>query len=181
MDKIFTIDKDMRAVYSYDIKSNSVRNLKIDTPSVINQNFQYCQTESLKLFLVGGGIHTSKGHENLRQCYEIVCTDDSQVAKCVKKDKMKHPRTGHSLCCLRDKFIVATGSRIDDADISRSVEFYNIELNTWFDQPSMNHGRHYHSTCTFQNRWIYAFAGVSHKSKTYFNSIERFDSTMPSA
>lgn len=89
---------------------------------------------------------------------------------------MKHPRTGHSLCSLRDKFIVATGSRIDDAEVARSVEFFNIELNTWFDQPSMNHGRYYHSTCTFANRWVYAFAGVCQKTKTYFNSIERFDS-----
>lgn len=39
----------------------------------------------------------------------------------------------------------------------------------------MNHGRYYHSTCAFENRWIYAFAGVQSKTKTYFNSIERLD------
>lgn len=32
LDKIFTIDKDMRAVYCYNIKTNSIRNCKLDTP-----------------------------------------------------------------------------------------------------------------------------------------------------
>jgi hypothetical protein len=77
-----------------------------------------------------------------------------------KKDSLKHPRTGHSVCTIGDKFIVATGSRIEDENVAKSVEFYNIELGVWFEQPSMTRGRYYHSSCVFSGRWVYIFAGI---------------------
>lgn len=73
-----------------------------------------------------------------------------------------------------------TGSRIEANDAAKSVEFYNIEMDTWFTQPSMNHGRYYHSSCVFNNRWIYVFAGIDIKTKRYFNSIERLDTNFNS-
>ena len=69
-----------------------------------------------------------------------------------------------------------TGSRIEENDANKSVEQYNIDMDIWFDLPSLNYGRHYHSSCTLGNQFIYVFAGISSETKKYFNSIERFDS-----
>jgi len=69
-----------------------------------------------------------------------------------------------------------TGSRIEENDANKSVEQYNIDMDIWFDLPSLNNGRHYHSSCTLGNQFIYVFAGISSETKKYFNSIERFDS-----
>lgn len=57
------------------------------------------------------------------------------------------------------------------------MEHYNIDLDIWFDQPDLNMGRYYHSSCTLQDKWVYVFAGISSATKKYFNSIERFDSS----
>jgi hypothetical protein len=42
----------------------------------------------------------------------------------------------------------------------------------------MNSGRHYHSSCSFQNKWVYVFCGISNDSKKYLNSIERLEINM---
>lgn len=88
---------------------------------------------------------------------------------------MKHPRHGHAVTVLKDKFIVVTGSRIELGGANRSVESYNIDMDLWFEYPSLNFGRHYHSSCSFRDQWVYVFAGISSATKKYFNSIERLN------
>ena len=39
----------------------------------------------------------------------------------------------------------------------------------------MNTGRHYHSSCSFQGRFVYVFCGISNETKKYLNSIERLE------
>jgi len=73
-----------------------------------------------------------------------------------------------------------TGSRVENKDAHTSCEFYNVELDVWFDQPKLNHGRYYHSSCVFNKKWVYVFAGIDTTTKRYFKSIERFDSTSTS-
>jgi hypothetical protein len=94
----------------------------------------------------------------------------------LSKDNLKHPRHGHSICCLKDKFIICTGSRVESEAANRAVEQYNIDLDIWFDLPQLNHGRHYHASCTLANKYVYVFAGITNATKKYSNSIERFDS-----
>lgn len=90
---------------------------------------------------------------------------------------MQFARHGHSISAIKDRFLVVTGSRVEQGQASSSVEFYNIEMNTWFTQPSLNNGRYYHSSCVFNGKWVYVFAGIDVHSKRYFNSIERLDTS----
>lgn len=39
----------------------------------------------------------------------------------------------------------------------------------------MNYARHYHSSCVFQNKYLYVFCGISNENKKYMNSIERLE------
>jgi len=50
---------------------------------------------------------------------------------------MQHARHGHSVCAINDQFLVVTGSRIE-GKAANSVEIYNIEMDRWFEQPSLN-------------------------------------------
>ena len=52
---------------------------------------------------------------------------------------------------------------------------YNADLDIWFDMPDLNVGRHYHSSCTFDDKMVYVFCGIANHTRKYVNSIERYD------
>jgi hypothetical protein len=37
----------------------------------------------------------------------------------------------------------------------------------------MKESRHYHSSCCFNNKWVYVFGGIENSSKKYSNTMER--------
>ena len=88
---------------------------------------------------------------------------------------MKFPRHGHSACWLGEKFIVVSGSRKEKNDSQTRVECYNSDLDLWFELPQLNVGRHYHSSCSFSDRFVYVFCGIANKTRKYINSIECLD------
>lgn len=47
--------------------------------------------------------------------------------------------------------------------------------NKWNTLPMMNTGRHYHACCSFQQKFIYVFCGISNETKKYLNTIERIE------
>ncbi len=55
------------------------------------------------------------------------------------------------------------------------AECYNVDIDIWFDFPQLNEGRHYHASCSFMDRFVYVFCGISNATKKYINSIERLD------
>jgi len=124
--------------------------------------------------LIGGGDFNKSEAPSLTSCTEILNTK-SIAFDIMKKDKLRLPRHGHSITCLKDKFLIVTGSRIEKDEAHKSVEQYNVDMDVWFDLPSLNHGRYYHSSCVLADRWIYVFAGIANATKKYFNSIERLD------
>ena len=89
---------------------------------------------------------------------------------------MKYARHGHSVCHLRDKFLVVTGSRCNEEEAYRRCEQYNIDLDVWFKIPDLNVGRYYHSSCPFNDQYVFVFCGIAQHNLKYCNSIERYDS-----
>jgi hypothetical protein len=147
-------------------------------PTRFEHNFQYIQTPSNRLFLIGGG-DLSKNLPKLVATFEVI-NNGTNTFDIVAKDALKHPRHGHSITCLKDKFLVVTGSRLDTKDAHRTCEQYNVDLDIWFDIPSLNCGRHYHSSCTLADRFVYVFCGIANSTKKYCNAIERYDSSIAS-
>ena len=123
-----------------------------------------------RLYLIGGGDF-NKVPESMTECNEIDLVNNTFITR----DKMKYPRHGHSACSLGEKFIVVTGSRKENDSAQLRVEIYNADLDLWFEAANLNEGRHYHASCSFLDRFIYVFAGISNASKKYINSIEKFD------
>lgn len=130
--------------------------------------------------MIGGGDFNRIDAISLTACTEILNTK-SIAFDTIKKDKLRAPRHGHSITCLKDKFLIVTGSRIEKEDAHKSVEQYNIDMDIWFDLPYLNNGRYYHSSCVLADRWVYVFAGIANATRKYFNSIERLDTTAPGA
>jgi len=73
--------------------------------------------------MVGGGSALSTTSPSLYSCVEMV--ENGKEMLPLPKDKMKNPRTGHSICTLSDKILLATGSRHKEA--SGTCEVYDID------------------------------------------------------
>ena len=69
----------------------------------------------------------------------------------LERDKMKFPRAGHSLAQLMSRFIYCIGSRVEEEEAARAVEIYNVQMDLWYDAPSLNEGRFYHSSTSFND------------------------------
>lgn len=52
---------------------------------------------------------------------------------------------------------------------------YNSDIDLWFEMPDLNVGRHYHSSCGFNDKAVYVFCGIANQSRKYINSIEKYD------
>lgn len=172
IDVVFVCEKETNKVIVYNLVNNCYEKRDCDVKLDFGRNFAYCQTTQQRLFLVGGGDVKQPELPSLVSTFEIIYTENGPL-KTVRKSSLQFPRHGHSLTCISDKLLIATGSALEKA--AKSCEFYNIELDTWFNQPSLNKGRHYHSSCVFNDQWIYVFAGVESTTKKYTNSIERFN------
>ena len=88
---------------------------------------------------------------------------------------MKHPRHGHSACWFGDKFMMISGSRKEKNNSQVKCEMYNSELDLWYESPDLNIGRHYHSSCSFKDSFLFVFCGIENSTKRYTNSIEKYD------
>ena len=95
----------------------------------------------------------------------------------IQRDKLKSARQGHSVCALGTRFLVVSGSRIDHEDAGQKCEMYNINMDLWWEIPSLNVARHYHSSCSFGENLVYVFCGINNATKKYLNSIERYDNS----
>ena len=60
-------------------------------------------------------------------------------------------------------------------DLTKKVEIYSEEDDTWLELPDMQVERNYFSACIIKNRYLFAFFGYNVPTKTYLNTIEYFD------
>ena len=52
---------------------------------------------------------------------------------------------------------------------------YNSDIDLWFEIADLNTGRHYHSSCAMNDRYVYVFCGIANQTRKYINTIEKFD------
>jgi hypothetical protein len=66
------------------------------------------------------------------------------------------------------------GSKYPD-DTSRKAEVYDIAKNRWYEIGELYHGRHFHSMCIVDARYLYVMAGRDSQTETPLESFERLD------
>lgn len=84
------------------------------------------------------------------------------------------------MCQIQDKFIIVSGSRKEVNQAAQRVELYDINQDEWIELAKINDGRHYHSSCGFNNEYIYVFGGIQNSNKKYSASIEKLKFTIGS-
>ena len=88
---------------------------------------------------------------------------------------MQFARHGHAVVGLNDTFIMVSGSRKEVGHASQKVELYDTNQDEWIELQNLNEGRHYHSCCSFENKFVFIFGGIHNQSKKYSNTIERLN------
>jgi hypothetical protein len=92
----------------------------------------------------------------LKDCRQLIELDGTY--ELLSRSTMLYARLGHSACTVGDIGIVVTGTRVGDAS---RCEYFDINTNFWVELPKLNQPRHYHSSCSFNAKQVYVFAGVS--------------------
>ena len=72
IDQVYVCEKDSKSVLVYDVKANSHEKQPIDMDASFKHNFQYVQTSSNRLFVLGGGDHKKFDDLSLKACFEII-------------------------------------------------------------------------------------------------------------
>lgn len=96
----------------------------------------------------------------LKRCSEITCRLRT-IYTFERRADMEKPRSKHSACSMRDKYIYTTGSQYPYEGVSKSTEVYDVELNKWNSLPDMNTNRYNHSSCCIDDKWVYVICGLS--------------------
>ena len=68
---MYVLERDSKTVFEYDLKLNKVFRKSIDMPTRFEHNFQYIQTPSNRLFLIGGGA-LDKNVQKLLATSEVI-------------------------------------------------------------------------------------------------------------
>jgi len=91
----------------------------------------------------------------------------------VDKKSMKYARHGHSCIAIADRYIMCSGSRKEVSQACQKVELYDSHIDEWIELSQIIDGRHYHSSCNFDNKFVFIFGGIQNSNKKYSSSIER--------
>jgi hypothetical protein len=68
---MYVLERDSKTIFEYNLKLNKVFRKSIDMPSRFEHNFQYIQTPSNRLFLIGGG-DLNKNLQKLVATFEVI-------------------------------------------------------------------------------------------------------------
>lgn len=145
LSSLYVFQRDTKDIIELDMQTGGLHRRSCNLHKKFEHNFQAVQSPSNRIFLIGGG-DINKNSASLKECYEIF-NNDTALFDVIPKDNLKSPRHGHAIACVKDKFLIVTGSRVDLNDANSAAEQYNMDLDIWFDLPRINNGRHYHATC----------------------------------
>ncbi len=94
---------------------------------------------------------------------------------------MKWGKCGHQLAHFHRRleyktkdYIYAVGSKYPD-ETSKKCEVYDIAKNKWQEIGDLNHGRHFHSMCIVESRYLFVIAGRDSQTETPLDTFERLD------
>lgn len=140
-----------------DFREKITKSHKTNAKAAWPHNFQAVNSPDGRLFLIGGGDYKEDKKE-LYECHELM---PNNAFNMVKRADMNHPRHGHCAIWFGEKFVVVTGSRKEKNKSEVKCEMYNADIDVWWELPDLNVGRHYHSSCAFNERYVYVFCGIS--------------------
>ena len=144
---MFIYEKDSKKVHIYDTQAGGVQTVILPIESSFPHNYQICQIGGDRSFILGGGDF-ARLPESMFSTRELT-KDAMGMLSLQRRKPMKFARHGHAACSISENFIVVTGSRKDHDGADKATEIYDATADTWMTLKPMNTGRHYHSSCSF--------------------------------
>jgi N-acetylneuraminic acid mutarotase len=143
----------------------------------VPRSFTCIQAQN-KIFLIGGELS-----EN--EIRTVVANDclvlNEQTFEVERRAPMKYGKCGHQLAHFHRRYdyktkdyIYAVGSKYPD-DTNRKTEVYDIAKNKWFEVGELKQGRHFHSMCIVESRYLFVIAGRDSQTEAHLDSFEKLD------
>ena len=175
------MEKDSKRFFLYNTKTQAVSSCTVNSPTNFPHNFQAIQVglQNTRVYIVGGGDFNQLPESMFMMSQIVPIPAAAGQYKLEARAKMQYARHGHSCCSLGENFVIVTGSRKDIDGACKQTELYNTQLDKWTTLQPMSAGRHYHSSCSFQNKYVYVFCGISNETKKYLNTVERLELSLP--
>ena len=162
----------------FDVSAKQIFELEVDICSnfALGSNFiQMPPAAGNRLFIIGG-------YRQLHECFEIVQNKYDPQMMGLKnnyhiplaremRSRCDYERLHHSICIYRKNQFIVTGSLNEGA--CDKCEMYDIEKDKWTNLPQLKRGKQSHSSCAFNERYIYVFGAYQHGFLR--NSIEVLD------
>jgi hypothetical protein len=134
-----------------------------------------------RLYVIGafdspGNFSKGKSKEDSernRRVLMIAEKKDGSLSVTAMQQTIKQ-RCFSSVCALGG-WLVVTGGEKSFGECESMCETYCISTNTWNAIASLKVGRQMHASCSFQNRFVYVFAGMRNGDVSA-NHIEMWDS-----
>lgn len=179
--RIHYFSKDGHYLYIHELASQSTQTIPLNRFEQLPSEFVSVQAQN-KIFIVGGEKKESDSKcVFANETYEV----NEQTYNLIKRASMKTARAGHTLAHLHKKLefqtkdlIYAIGSKYPD-ESSAKCEVYDVSKNKWEAIGQLNQGRHFHSCCVMDQRYIYISGGRDSINETPLETIERLDAVQP--
>jgi len=109
---MYVLKRDSKTIFEYYFKLSKASKHSINMADNFEHGFQYIQTPSNRLFMIGGGKldHTNP---KLVANLEFIFNKGTNTLDIVARALLKHPRHGHSITFLETNFLIVTGSRVN--------------------------------------------------------------------
>ena len=175
--RLHYFDEEGKQLFIHELASQTTQSIPLRLAESLPHEFSSIQAQN-KIFIVGG----EKKEGDVRSIYSSDCyVVNEQTYEVTKKASMKRARAGHQLAHLHRKFeyqttdfVYAIGSKHPD-ETSKKCEVYDVARNRWNDIGDLNQGRHYHSCCMIENRYLYVIGGRDSCTENPLDSFERLD------
>ena len=163
--QIFFPECGTKFVYEYIVSHQKSFKHTIETPWAFPSGFAFCQTPSNRLFVCGG----IGDNHTMRRTVEIIPDSlrnfgsdagDHLIESHVLKEPMNYHHIDHSVCFLDDKYLIATGSYIQDENTHQTCERYDVVKDRWAKYPPMTVGRCHHSSLAIEAKYVFVICGL---------------------
>ena len=170
-------DEQLKMMLVHNLDNQSTQSISIRNPEIVPRNFSCIQAQN-KIFLIGGEL-------NENEIRTVVAKDclvlNEQTYEVERRASMTYGKCGHQLAHFHRRYdfktkdyIYAVGSKYSD-DTNRKTEVYDVAKNKWFEVGELKQGRHYHSMCIVESRYLFVIAGRDSQTDAHLDTFEKLD------
>ena len=155
--------------FDAETKLFKIKNIIDNNSSYFNKNFVESINENnninKSIYLIKDNNYYIVTGSNCNKFYEY----NFDTNRMRQLSDLKYNHSNGVMISYYNKIICLSG------ELTKKVEIYSEEDNSWLDLPEMQVERNFFSANIIKNRYLFSFFGYNAPSKSYLNTIEYFD------